>query len=58
MVPPLSVAGEFTAEIAEFAEVFQEFSAILAVSAVHICCDSFDNTLQGDYLHIGVGICP
>ena len=44
MVPPLSVAGEFTAEIAEFAEVNLEFSADLAGSAVYIGCDSFNNT--------------
>jgi hypothetical protein len=44
MVSPLSVAGEYTAEIAEFAEALLEFSAVLAVSAVHCCCDLFDNT--------------
>ena len=43
MVPPLSAAGDFTAEFAEFAEVFLEFSAILAGSAVFLCCDLFDN---------------
>ena len=34
--PPLSVAEEFTAEIAEYAEAFLEFSAVLAGSAVRI----------------------
>jgi hypothetical protein len=41
---PLSVAGKFTAEIAELTEVSLEFSAVLAGSAVYICCDLFDNT--------------
>ena len=36
MVPPLSVAGKFTAEIAELTEAFLEFSAVLAGSAVYI----------------------
>jgi hypothetical protein len=48
MVSPVSVAGEFTAETAEFAEVFLEFSAVLAGSAVHIGCDWVDNTSQDD----------
>ena len=49
MVSPLGVVGKFTAEIAEFAEVFLEFSAVLAGSAVHIHFGLFDNTWQGDY---------
>ena len=52
MVPRSSVAGEFTAEIAEFTEVILEFSAGSAGSAVYICCDLFDNTRQGDYQRI------
>ena len=44
MVSLLGVAGEFTAEIAEFAEIFLEFSAIFAGSAVDTCCDLLDNT--------------
>jgi hypothetical protein len=43
MVPPLGVVGEFTAESAEFAKIFLEFSVVLAGSAIHICCDLFDN---------------
>ena len=44
VVLPLTVAREFTAEIAEFAEVLLEFSAVLAGSAVYIRDDLFDNT--------------
>ncbi len=44
MVSPLGVVRKFTAEIAEFAEVFLEFSAVLAGSAVDIHFGLFDNT--------------
>ena len=44
MVPLIGVAGEFTAEIAEFAEMLLEFSATSAGSAVYVSCDLFDNT--------------
>ena len=44
MVFPLSVARDFTAEIAEIAEVSFEFSAVSAGSVVHIGYDLFAHT--------------